>query len=448
MLPATRGELYNKAVNKLLTRPRRIEVSYPGEEPDGPGKQAILERVALTLFAKSAHQLTFPGEELSTEVKKALRAEGYGEAPAPWANALRKDLLQNSGILRGGPEQGYFFLHLTIQEFLAASALARLINDNGWEVELILAGKRATVCEAVDKKAWNPRWQEVITLLAGQLRDPTLLFGLLENKKKDDYFRHRLALGARCLPELKAEVRHAHPQLIDQVTAVAFSLWWQHESRGTVGAIPHLTSALPALGQVNGKIDGLPLLDHVAVLLADLWKGEHAAEAVGKLGRAAATPEILTWLAALLGDAHEEVRQSARSALAWLCNAPATPEILTRLAALLVDADEEVRHNATWAMGRLGSAAGTSEFLRRLAALLADTNWRIRKHAAEAVGSLGSAAATPKILTRLTTLLGDAHEEVRQSAVRAVGRLVAQGVRVFEGRWGQLVQRSVVELSR
>jgi hypothetical protein len=46
-----------------------------------------------------------------------------------------------------------------------------------------------------------------------------------------------------------------------------------------------LTRTLPALGQANGKVQGKPLLDHVAGLLGDTdwYVRSGAAEAVGQL---------------------------------------------------------------------------------------------------------------------------------------------------------------------
>ena len=50
-LPATRAQLYDQAVNKLLgLRPRRMDVPYPGTEPDAAEKRALLEEAALSLF--------------------------------------------------------------------------------------------------------------------------------------------------------------------------------------------------------------------------------------------------------------------------------------------------------------------------------------------------------------------------------------------------------------
>lgn len=54
---------------------------------------------------------------------------------------------------------------------------------------------------------------------------------------------------------------------------------------GTAGAVPHLTRALPALAQVNGKVEGVPLLDHLAELLRDP-DGEVRGAAAGAVGKA------------------------------------------------------------------------------------------------------------------------------------------------------------------
>jgi len=135
VFPTTRRELYTRALVKLLTHAsQRVDVRYPGEEPTVTEKPVILERMALNLFAAGDRRLTVTEEELGHQLKRALRDARYGEAPAPWANALRVDLVTNSGILRGTPAQGFFFLHLTIQEFLVAAALVKIVNAKEWDV--------------------------------------------------------------------------------------------------------------------------------------------------------------------------------------------------------------------------------------------------------------------------------------------------------------------------
>jgi hypothetical protein len=100
-------------------------------------------------------------------------------------------------------------LHLTFPEYLTACYLARLINDNGWVEPVVPFDGKEQLIPAknfVDRKAWLPTWQEVILLLSGKLDDPVLLLEMLADDGKDDIFRHRLALAALCLPEIK-EIR-------------------------------------------------------------------------------------------------------------------------------------------------------------------------------------------------------------------------------------------------
>jgi predicted NACHT family NTPase len=211
ILPATRGELYNKAVQQLLLRPRRVEVVYPGGKSDIPlsRKRRILEHAALILFANIGQQrhLVCDQDSLLKALAEGARAEEL-ERHADVADSLLDDLTLNCGILRGSQNQGYFFLHLTMQEYLAAAALARLVSDDQgkrWETQIALAGKHWTIRQLVDKKAWDPRWQEVVTMLAGQVDNPIPLLEMLCDPVRDDIFRHRLCLAARCLPEIPSK---------------------------------------------------------------------------------------------------------------------------------------------------------------------------------------------------------------------------------------------------
>ena len=221
MLPATRGELYDRAIAKLLVYRedrQRIDVRYPSEPPGVTEKRAVLEITALHLFAQSGPAVMFDEKTLGEGLRRGLEFAAYGVSSAPWSNALREDLVHNSGLLRGDAEQGYSFLHLTVHEFLAASALARVIDEKsrGWESVLQLADRDRAVGELVDAKAWDPRWIEVITLLAGRLSDPGPLLDRLSNPAPtptnptgDDEFRHRLNVAAMCLAEIPKARRDA-----------------------------------------------------------------------------------------------------------------------------------------------------------------------------------------------------------------------------------------------
>jgi HEAT repeat protein len=397
ILPATHAALYKTALEKLLTRrPQRVEVVYPGEEPDIDEKLAILERTALNLFVQEDRKLIFTGEELAQKLKQALSKEGYGEAPAPWANALRADLTLNSGILRGSAAQGSFFLHLTVQEFLVAAAIARVVNEKGWETPLEIAGATVSMHRLVDRKAWDPRWQEVIMLLAGQLRDPAPLLTLLADEKKDDVFRYRLALAALCLPEIRLTIGNNQSALVDRITTATFSCWLRHERNGTDAAVPHLTRVLSALGQVNGRMEGTPLLQ---------------------------------WLCQRLHDANRDVRSGATKALGQIGEGIAQhPEVLSALVTALHDKDELVRSQGARALGQMGAAAVPHPDVppALLQAALHDKNWFVRAEAAKALEHMGAAAVPhPDVLPALAQVRRDRDKAVRSEAVEESERMRA-----------------------
>jgi HEAT repeat protein len=467
-LPATRGELYDRAVERLLIyyhQNKRVEVIYPSEAPEVHEKRVILEWAALSLFAGSAEKLTFSGEQLGKCLQEALGTLGYGQATAPWANALRKDLVSNSGLLRADKDEQYFFLHLTIEEFLAACALARIINDlegQGWDTPLRLDGRQRMVREWIDRKAWDPRWQEVICLLAGRLRDPALLLSMLAdpnptptNPHGDDYFHHRLALAALCMPEIPERIRGlaSCQGLVDQITTNAFGFWWQRKD--TVEAIPHLLRALPALAFVNGRVPAdchpyhwknttygnidvmkfsMPLLERLAELLCDKDRNiqDSVAEAISVLGTSAVTPLIADHLNNCLYDIDPLVRSWTVRAIGKMGVAVTTPLMLERLAELLCNTHWDVRRSAAKSISKLGGAAATPPILKRLAELLYDTDGDVRCAAAQAISGLGPSAATPTILERLTELLRDKHRDgpweaykVREPAAEALRNLGA-----------------------
>ena len=388
-LPLTRAALYKKVIEKLLARrPKRIEVHYPGEEPDLGEKISILSQVALHLFVGGERRLTFSGQALGEALKQALSHAGYGNTSAPWANALRKDLEQNSGILRGSAEQGYFFLHLTIQEFLVAMVLAKHVNQGGWETSINMAGKLVRIDRLIDRKVWDPRWQEVITFLSGQLDAPLPLLTLLTNERKDDVFRHRLALTALCLPEAQMGLDSNGSAIIDRITAAVFSQWLQYERKGTDPAVPHLTRALPALGQVNGRLNGVPLVEWCCRQLRNPQAG--ARHGIIKA----------------LGQIRETVAQY--------------PEAFSALITQLQDPDVLVRSSTVKALRRIGPA-GEQQANIALALVhiaLYEPNWFVRTEAVETVQQLGAAVTQNQaVIALLIHALQDSNSRVRLNAI-------------------------------
>jgi hypothetical protein len=205
--------------------------------------------------------------------------------------------------------------------------------------------------------------------------------------------------------------------------------------------VPHLDAALSAVGLVKGRL----------VKEMQPRDGEGFCNLKGKrvhvgLDWLPVETGRLTWcLGELLLNQNSGVRSAAAEAVGGLGGAAATPEFLARLAELLRDQDRGVRSEAAWAVERLGGAA-TPEFLARLAELLRDRDSDVRSMAARAVVSLGGAATTHDFLARLADLLNAAPKERAPDAttLARLGRCL--GLRFVRPR-DKIVPRRLADLS-
>jgi len=342
-----RVDLYSQCLTGLLGKWSKQKYQ-PQSQVELTSKEKLILEAKLALLAPIALQLFTQNKEMFTvgEVSHLLgtyydRLPAHDPLKVAWQAKSSADMLeeleQEDGILitaGQGEDAPRMFVHLTFQEFLAATAIATEVNTRGWQTTIDVANTKVTVQHLVDRKAWDPRWQEVLLLLAGQLNNPEPLLTLLVDEKQDDFFRHRLALAALCLPELPLPIRDALSARVDQITTAAFSLWWEYSPHHTEAAVAHLTRILPALSHTNGRVcgrlrrrrgktvlqatktndsDDIPLLEWIwqelhnqdgSVRVAATW-------AVGQLGSAAATPAFLAHLAALLQDQDGSVRWAA-----------------------------------------------------------------------------------------------------------------------------------------
>lgn len=411
-LPATRAQLYDKVVERLLARPRRVEVTYPGGKSDVPlaRKRRILEWAAFMLFAELGPQRRLTVEE--SRLLEALTAGAQAEAldkPADVADSLLLDLTHNSGLLRGDSSQGYFFLHLTVHEFLAAAALARRVNaetGKGWHAALRVGRITWTVRALVDKKAWDPRWQEVILLLAGQVQDPLSLLAWLSHPAGDDVFRHRLCLAARCLPELApadypALAARSQPNLhtlSHRIAREVLELWWLH--RKALVRFAHIEQCFDLMAQSRPGTVLPEILQRLRA--ADPYTRKRAAEVLGRIGKVAAQePTVLPALAAcVLHDVDWDVRSQAAQVLGQLGVATAQhAEVISALVAALHDTASDVRAGAARLLSSLGaSAAQEPAVLPALVAALRDVDQEVRREAVSALGAIEAAAQDPTVL--------------------------------------------------
>jgi hypothetical protein len=201
-----RTDLYEAVLQRLLAG-RWKELPRPPREGEVEAKLELLEPVAFQLFMAGKEQFTL------REVRQAFRTAHAALYPRATLSDTEvtsriQEWSEQDGLLvkaGAGADAPYLFLHLTFQEYLAACHLAERINNHGgWDKAVVPVGSKEIAAKVfVDRKAWLPNWQEVIVLLAGKVHDAVPLLELLSDDATDDVFRHRLALAALCLPEIK-----------------------------------------------------------------------------------------------------------------------------------------------------------------------------------------------------------------------------------------------------
>ncbi|MCX6911349.1 MAG: HEAT repeat domain-containing protein [Verrucomicrobia bacterium] len=197
-------------------------------------------------------------------------------------------------------------------------------------------------------------------------------------------------------------------QLRDQITTEAFGLWWQHHLNASAEAVSHFTGALPALGQVNGRTNGMPLFEWLCHCLhaADHIERGLTAKALDLMGAPARQHSaVLLALVAALHDVDGWVRVRAADVLQQMGKAGGSPDMLQSLVRALQDADSDVRSHAAEILGCMGRSAVSSDVLAALVNALRDEASQVRSSAASALSKMDEAAAShPDVLIALEQL--------------------------------------------
>jgi HEAT repeat protein len=421
--------------------------------------------LALNLWLLDARRTVWEAHEVSRAVDSARR--GYR------ALSVRQDLLEDvceAGILvLAGPDEPLaplMFSHRTFGEYLAASALAEK------------AGLGRLNWTLIDKKAWDPDWEQVMSFFAGRCnREQVLrLLELLADEKTDDLFRHRLGLVAQCLGEISRKVRDEIRPTIDQITTAVFECWQKRVHANTEKTVSHLTRRFRILVVVNetirqgrflaqlrkllrdsepaevrsvaaealgdlGEIAAVPeilaaLLEMASPNSRSIMGHEAAVGALGKIGRAAGTPEVIAGLLALLGGHRDfHLKCSVARALPRMTN-PEIPGLAVRVVEALVEAltgpmDRDGRDLACWdyakALGLMRRAAARPEVLQRLLdrllSALGEEDPNLSRALASALAEVGEDAGMSEIISRLSETLYRPDENTRSKGAQALGTM-------------------------
>jgi HEAT repeat protein len=414
-LPRYRVELYDligqtlietwDAVRSLDARPvGPVGRDYRKEARD------VLWPLARSLHGRAGGDVVSEGE-LVELLAERLRA-GAVSAPeaAGAAHRFIEELRKATHLLlERGPGQ-WAFMHPTFQEFFCAQSIAAAESP----VEEILP------------HVYDPRWREVIRLVAGVLgvlhgRAPAVTRLVRAILDSDDplrgrILRHNLWLAADCLTDAGGAEPDTVHEVVEELTAVAL------DPQGGGYFRDRAAKRVGALFEVTGVARVEPFLE--ATKSRDAPVRATAVTVLGAMRRA--DPDLIRLLLGMLGDADWGVRSAAADALAAI--APTKPAAVQALLDRLGDADPLVASGAAEALGSLGSAE--PRVIQALMDGLAAEVWLVRSASARALGRVGR--AQPGVVQALLRSLDDKEAPVRSAAAAALGRLGASDPNVVQ----------------
>ncbi|MFI9105911.1 NACHT domain-containing protein [Streptomyces fildesensis] len=365
-LPERRAALYRRCVEVMLREwdSHRQISRYSRFTTDN--KQDLLKQIAWHYHRLG--QRYFAEDDLLALIAQYLPTI---DLPPGDNRAILDEIAAQYGLLKAQAHGWYGFLHLTLQEHFAATAL--------WE-------RGPEGIEVAVARRYDPWWEEVVLLLAGSLPDATpLLLGLLQlpsdgsgreddvlSLPDDDLFHTDLLMAARCLT---GNPRIADARLRQQIVR---SLWrlcevgtYEEEQDRAVRVLVGLLGSGRQLPEVIDYIADERHSEDVRIALIDAL-GTHGGRGAGErlLG-------LFTLRSALPG----EVRKQLIRALGKLRVGQAVPALLQELSKLQnsrpsSEVDRVVRtHHLAAIAEALGPTGGPADTLLLLLEQEAGSEW-------------------------------------------------------------------------
>ncbi|MBI3797568.1 MAG: HEAT repeat domain-containing protein [Deltaproteobacteria bacterium] len=332
-------------------------------------------------------------EELEARVVEQFAADGSAGDARMLARDFVNLVREQMGLLVERAPDEFSFLHLSIQEYLAARFLS----------------ERKDGFERLKPRLHHPRWREVVLLTAGCLRGDYAA-GFIENILNahgsfDNLLQHASVLWH--------DQQRGHSGLFGLIQRVfRRDQLEKAEVKDTLLSIHDLLLAARCLG------DGVPVQLQLSRRICDalfaLWRHPPFAHLrfeitpiFSHLNGSGVSHDICNFLLTLLGDRTEErgTRWAAASALEQVGRSEA--EVVKTSLTILRDKSEDrvVRSSAASALGRVSQ--GETEVVETLLSILGDgsEDGLVRQGAAAALGQIGRGEA--EVVTTLLTLLRD-----------------------------------------
>ncbi|HWB06072.1 MAG TPA: HEAT repeat domain-containing protein [Verrucomicrobiales bacterium] len=288
-LPATRGELIEQAIKKLLGN---------GGSPDPSNTEEtsqfrVLARAALQLHLRSGDVMNqFAQRELEDAVGRAVHVEMGSEACFETASRYIKRYRSEARLIdlptrvAGADAAKGHFMHSLFLEFLAAEGLRIVVEDHGWQQPLSEFNLDITCEQLLRRVVWERAWSEVLTFLPGRLGKPGIFFSYLLDTP-DDLFRTQATTALRGLGDLPFSKLASLSEWADLFGAGCWQVANAHWRTGTDDLIKGLVNGIGSVVRTSPSV------------VQELRKGLAGAEieqrnalrAFGRLGPAIAAAE-------------------------------------------------------------------------------------------------------------------------------------------------------------
>ncbi|KAF8976373.1 hypothetical protein BGZ46_008321 [Entomortierella lignicola] len=302
--------------------------------------------------------------------------------------------------------QGHWhFLHLTFQEYFAATWIVRRLQDS---LSDGAGDSLLTIKEFVSKEKYNPRYEILWWMVAGQLKGSALVsfFDILQGAPLDLIGGYHHHLLAACLKEGRSELGKVDPgrveslenQLIEwlQFERFCFDRYGRRNRRGILGTMAYISEEL---------------------IIRSIAQSEGSSEYLIQTleGRTTITPSAMQILVNALQDKDKDTRCLAAVALVY--QPTLSDSVLQALIGVLLEENPFAMYLAFFASGKRSTFSDS--VLQALIGALRHGNEKVRNVAALVLQF--QLTLTGSALQALIDALKDENEKVRDSAVKALG---------------------------
>jgi HEAT repeat protein len=496
-LPSRRSNLYERCLYGLFRDWHIRDKEHLGKYTETQlsetyirGLIEVLGHVALELLTKpqNSRTLQFTEQDIDTIIEPYLN----GIRRDRRSHVFKEEHVHSGVIIKRAKDDGVLikatsedehgplsFLHLTFQEYLAATALAR----------------RSDCVEEAVKRIYEPVWNQVLIMLGGLMRRPRPYIAALLRKNREDLFCRPLLLAMQTAVEVddKELPERVVTQIIDEVLNICLSETEGPLSETAIRGITYLPMSLKIAvsllrgNKVAGRMTAIRLLkacggDQVIPALMEALNDENdgvfssAAKALAEIGSEDAMAALHRRLTRKSVWAHRSTHKCRHKCSAkcdpvrmpvWLRMLVMTNKLAhalaaearamdpeDRTAALIEKLGDENEHGRAYIAEALGTV-GSKDAITALIRAKEDKSEEVRLFASGALALLGFEDEVPTVLTAMqheavyvrawaADVLGrldwkngvadlmkameDENRNVRASAVRALGRIGSGGV--------------------